>query len=497
MKKLTECFLAIDANSGRSVEIKDGGASRLKELSLDAVAKALDNPIFDEKTEGNQHTACAFLFDKLTKSEPCSLLAIDAKIEIVDGKKLILAHIRQNDSEECKENENRLEVIEGHLIDIVERESTKKTDKDKIFAGIFETISAGVAIIDDKGLIVDINKRLISIFELGNKEDIVGSHFSKHLFAIQDGEVEFLCDPGCVISDKKKFVGCASNASQREFEYVTKSGRKVFTLISVACFKNHESKTNFIYSITDVTALKEIEKKQKEGEKLLLARSRMADMGEMIGAIAHQWRQPLNTLGLLVQDVPYCFKNRELTSEYVKDFNKNAMEQITFMSKTIDDFRNFFKTDKQIVPFSIVEYVKNTIFLVYDMYRARGIEIVVKQTASPMVKGFPNEFSQALLNILSNAKDALEESSAKRKKIEVGITEDGSHGIVHICDNGGGIKDSVINRIFEPYFTTKSEGKGTGIGLYMSKIIIEENIKGSLTVKNGEEGAIFTIKIPL
>ena len=222
----------------------------------------------------------------------------------------------------------------------------------------------------------------------------------------------------------------------------------------------------------------------------------MADMGEMIGAIAHQWRQPLNTLGLLIQDVPYCVKNNEMNIEYANEFNKNAMEQISFMSNTIDDFRNFFKIDKQLVSFSLAEQVKNTLSLVQDMYKTHAISILTVEKSAPIVIGYPNELSQAVLNIVSNAKDAFEELNTKQRRIVVTISETEKFGKLVIEDNAGGISKEVIDRVFEPYFTTKPEGKGTGIGLYMSKTIIETNMKGRLTVHNKDDGAVFTIKVP-
>ncbi|HRF58195.1 MAG TPA: HAMP domain-containing sensor histidine kinase, partial [Campylobacterales bacterium] len=311
---------------------------------------------------------------------------------------------------------------------------------------------------------------------------------------------------GIVSSGCKLSCGCvgregcdhpSSNRGQREFTYTTKNGNTIETLLSVASFKNRELQTNFILSITDISAIKELERKQKESEKLLLAQSRMADMGEMIGAIAHQWRQPLNTLGLLVQDVPYCVKNNEMSIEYANEFNKSAMEQISFMSNTIDDFRNFFKIDKQLVSFSLAEQVRNTLSLVVDMYKTHSINIITLEKSAPIVTGYPNELSQAILNIVSNSKDAFEELNTKQRRIVVTISETEKFGKLTIEDSAGGISKEVIDRIFEPYFTTKPEGKGTGIGLYMSKTIVETNMKGRLTVHNKDDGAVFTIKIPL
>lgn len=255
----------------------------------------------------------------------------------------------------------------------------------------------------------------------------------------------------------------------------------------------------------------EIEKRRRN-EELLMEKMRLAEIGEMIGSIAHQWRQPLNTLGLLIQDVQEAQEFGELTSEYLGDLVKKGMYQIDYMSKTIDDFRDFFKPSKKPEPFDVKKCVSQVLSIVMTQLKNKSIDcsvvcncglreiidnntdtLTVCKEHDMTVLGYPNELKQVLMNIISNARDALADKDKKR--ITIGILSDKEQVAVSIEDTGGGIPETLINRIFDPYFTTKGDKGGTGIGLYMSKAIIEANMKGSLTVENTELGCRFTITI--
>jgi C4-dicarboxylate-specific signal transduction histidine kinase len=233
----------------------------------------------------------------------------------------------------------------------------------------------------------------------------------------------------------------------------------------------------------------------REKELLLLQQSRLAAMGEMIGNIAHQWRQPLNMLGLLAQDLAMTYKKGEFSTEYLEGNVKKVLETIHHMSKTIDDFRNFFRPDKEKADFRIREVIEKTISLLEVSLNAQQIKTSVISACDPVVNGYPNEFAQVLLNVMVNARDALvtQQVTSPTIAIEMG-TEDG-RSVVTITDNAGGIPENIIDKIFDPYFTTKGPDKGTGVGLYMSKIIIEKNMNGSLTARNVEGGAQFRIVV--
>ncbi|GHV03578.1 hypothetical protein AGMMS50229_03110 [Campylobacterota bacterium] len=242
----------------------------------------------------------------------------------------------------------------------------------------------------------------------------------------------------------------------------------------------------------------EAEKREREHEKMLIQQSKMAAMGEMIGAIAHQWRQPLNSIGLYVQDILDAHRFGELDEAYISDVVEKTMQQLQFMSNTINDFRNFYKPDKIIGEFDLSKVVQDALRLVSLQFQNNSIEVNYEVPSEPLwCKGYENELGQAILNLLSNAKDALLGSARENRKITILLSRVGSEARLEIGDNGGGIVEANIDRIFEPYFTTKEQGKGTGIGLYMSKMIVEESMQGQLSARNIPGGACFTINLPI
>ena len=237
-------------------------------------------------------------------------------------------------------------------------------------------------------------------------------------------------------------------------------------------------------------------KKNMEKDQLLIQQSKMAAMGDMMGNIAHQWRQPLNTLSLAIQDVEEAFNLGELDEKYMKHFIDISMENIRFMSKTIDDFRNFFKPSKMKESFKLRDAISDILKIVTAQLKNHKINISL-HGENYDVLGYPNEFKQVILNLANNAKDAILEKKIDGGEINIFINSYSNvFKEVVVQDNGGGIPEKIMSKIFEPYFTTKDGSKGTGIGLYMSKTIIEENMSGELFVENKNGGARFTIRIP-
>jgi two-component system C4-dicarboxylate transport sensor histidine kinase DctB len=233
----------------------------------------------------------------------------------------------------------------------------------------------------------------------------------------------------------------------------------------------------------------------REKDQLLLHQSRQAALGEMINNIAHQWRQPLNALGLIIQSLSMEFETGTFNGESLENMERKAMDIIYHMSQTIEDFRNYFKPDKEIVLFSVARAVSRTVSLVGDSLRNHHIEIEVNALDEPFINGFPNEFSQVLLNMLINARDALLERRVSDPKVIITIRSEDGKAVVIITDNAGGIPEHIMDRIFDPYFSTKGPDKGTGVGLFMSKGIIEKNMGGRITVRNTGDGAEFRIEV--
>lgn len=251
----------------------------------------------------------------------------------------------------------------------------------------------------------------------------------------------------------------------------------------------------------------EIDQRLKD-ERLFTQQARMAAMGEMVGAIAHQWRQPLNSLALVVQDLREAEEAGELDKQYLNEAVEQSMDYIQHMSQTIDDFRSFLKPSLVEEKFDLVKAVLQSVKISKPQIVNHDIDLVLnglngldgrdKSEQPVTVFGYPNEFKQVILNLIGNAKDAIEEKRIVNRgsgfKGKITITFERDPAIkIFVEDNGLGIPSKVIDRIFDPYFTTKDPTVGTGIGLYLSKEIIEKKMSGFLFVENIEPGARFTI----
>jgi signal transduction histidine kinase len=241
-------------------------------------------------------------------------------------------------------------------------------------------------------------------------------------------------------------------------------------------------------------------------ERLMANNARHAAMGEMIGAIAHQWRQPLSTLGMIVQRAHAVGNLQGLTLEYLDEFKASAMRQIKHMSGTIDDFRSFYRVEIEKEPFSPCSGIFAAIQLIEPQFTSRGIEIDTHfhDFESLQSIGFPNEFRQVILNLFSNSRDAILQRRKTDGQPEVGriviniSVRESDSIIIHFKDNGCGIPAGLIAQIFDPYFTTKEEGEGTGIGLYMSRVIVEDHLDGRISIAESlDGGAVFVIELPL
>jgi signal transduction histidine kinase len=242
--------------------------------------------------------------------------------------------------------------------------------------------------------------------------------------------------------------------------------------------------------------------KNREKDHIMFQQSRLASMGEMIGNIAHQWRQPLATLNVTLSSIDLKNQLGDIDSEFLSNELNDAKSVITYMNQTINDFRNFFKPYKNKDIFSIKESIASSINFIEASFKSLNIDIVnnVSKENDVEINGYKSELSQAILNLLNNAKDIIVQREVKVKKVVIDLEKDDEYIYLSIKDSGGGIEDDIIYKIFEPYFTTKHKSQGTGIGLYMTKQIIETNMDGEISVKNDEKdfiGAKFILKIPI
>jgi signal transduction histidine kinase len=233
----------------------------------------------------------------------------------------------------------------------------------------------------------------------------------------------------------------------------------------------------------------------REKEKMLIQQSKMADMGTMLSMIAHQWRQPLNQLSYIFMNIEGAHEHNELSKSYLNEKITEGNALLEYMSKTIDDFRNYFKPDKEKTQHTINEVISDTLPLVEKMLSSNHIEITCNFNANTKMMLYRNELIQVLLNLIHNASHALISHQIDEPKISIVTKEEGSKTLIKVCDNGVGIDQKIASKIFEPYFSTKDASRGTGLGLYMSKSIIQDHMGGTLTFENQEEGVCFIITL--
>jgi signal transduction histidine kinase len=276
---------------------------------------------------------------------------------------------------------------------------------------------------------------------------------------------------------------------QVDIKKIGKSDEFAISFHDITLIENIKNKLDSLNKDLEQRIQKAVEENTKK-DQLLQQQSKLAAMGEMIGAIAHQWRQPLNALAINVQNLEDDYEDGLLDEKFLNEFIEKNMKTIQFMSKTIDDFRNFFRVDKKKKDFNILNAVKSVIDIQEAQLDSHGIKIQI-DGEDFLFNGYESEFKQVILNIINNAKDAIIEKGVKEGKIKITLKDN----TISIQDNGGGIPEDIKMRIFEPYFTTKEPGHGTGMGLYMSKMIIEKNMDGKIEVVDTEDGAIFIIKL--
>jgi len=230
----------------------------------------------------------------------------------------------------------------------------------------------------------------------------------------------------------------------------------------------------------------------------MFQQARFAEMGEMISMIAHQWRQPLNHISIIVNTLFLKYKKDSLNDEVMSDVKKQFQHNIVYMSKTIDDFQNFFKPQQQKENFFIIDLVNDTLLLIKPLFDKEKITFDIQIDENISYYGYKSELGQVVLNILNNAKDAFWVRNIENKYIKIQLLKQIDKTLtVVIEDNAGGIQSDIIDKIFDPYFSTKNSKNGTGLGLYIAKIIITDHFKGKINVKNIDSGSKFEILLPL
>jgi PAS domain S-box-containing protein len=382
-------------------------------------------------------------------------------------------------------------------IDELVKKEIELRNSEARFRAVFDNSVLGIRVLNKRGVTIECNSALSNMLMDSEREceNLTLEEFS-HSEDIEREKRLF----------QQLITGEESSATFQK-RFIKQDGSTLWTIVHVSTVTPDDEKIYVVQLIQDISEQIELEEKQAKQEQIMFQQSKLAAMGEMIGAIAHQWRQPLTVINGTLLNIEDSFHSGELDEQSLKDHIDYAENSLTYMSNTIDDFRNFFAPTKNRKSFCVEEAVANSISIIYAQLKDHNISISMRSGGLNIsnfqrksykgechrVTGYPNEFTQVILNLLANAKDIIIEKRVEDGVISVDIREIKGDVYISVKDNGGGVPEKVIDRIFEPYFTTKEEGKGTGIGLYMSKMIIEDNMDGKLEVENLESGAEFRV----
>ncbi len=337
---------------------------------------------------------------------------------------------------------------------------------------------------DSRGIIMSVSSAFCKISGYESFELIGKSH---NVIRHPDMSKKFFSDMWDTIK--------SGNMWQGEIENRKKNGETYW--VKTTIHPNFDHAGNIIsYDAIREDITSQIELKNQQN--LLVEQSKSAAMGEMISMIAHQWRQPLQAVSILIQKLPLLkMVNGDISDEMLEDVVKQVSSQLDYMSKTIDDFRDYFKPNKRKEEVYIKEIIEKSMDFLAYLFKINSIKVNYQNNSNSSVEIYLNEIVQVFINLAKNSCDAMIEKNIENRVITITTYEEEKSLFVEFEDNAGGIKSDVLGKIFDPYFSTKNNKNGTGLGLYMSKTIIEEHSGGKIDVYNTDFGTKFVIKLPL
>ncbi len=238
-------------------------------------------------------------------------------------------------------------------------------------------------------------------------------------------------------------------------------------------------------------------KKSQDKDTMIFHQSKLIAMGEMMENIAHQWRQPLSQINSAIYVIDDTLYEKTFQNDLVEEKMSEIESLTAYMSKTIDDFKNFYSKDKEKKNFILQNVVEDSLTILSGIFKTNNIKIDFHKEGVSFGYGYKNELEQVLIIVLNNAKDVLISRKIDNPKISISLKRVNKKYTIEICDNAGGVESDILNKIFDPYFTTKHKSQGTGLGLYMSKMIVEDSLGGDISVKNTKTGACFSISLDI
>ncbi|MEN8146305.1 MAG: PAS domain-containing sensor histidine kinase [Campylobacterota bacterium] len=379
-----------------------------------------------------------------------------------------------------------------------------------LYKAIIDSTKEGFWLLDEELNIISINHSFANM--LGYKESELLGRKPYELLALVDEQQQLCAAQAETIN--------ANIQRTYELTFVTKDKKEFHTIVNATTINLPEHRVRTFAFITDISQQKELEQTliqqqrninelntdlaqrveaevqaNRKKDHIMYQQARLASMGEMVANIAHQWRQPLNIIALIMQEFYVSSQLGTLDEEKLEREYTRANSVLQYMSSTIDDFRTFFKHNDKGELFYVSSAVDSVMTLVSKAMEYNKIEIIIDIEEKIAVFGHKNEFIQVLINLINNAREAIA-AHTKSGAIKIKAYTDGLNVKITVQDNGGGIRKKDIEQIFEPYFTTKHQTQGTGLGLYMSHQIIANNMNGSIYAENREEGTCFHITLP-
>jgi len=390
-----------------------------------------------------------------------------------------------------------LNTIEKNNIQL-KKDQYRLRYSEKLLKNIIDTVPARIFWKDSNSVFLGSNKLFLDDAGLHAESDVIGKTDYDMTWA--EHAEKYIDDDKIIMDSDIGKINYTEMLTIKEDEEITIS-------ISKVPLRNEENETIGVLGIyTDISHQVQIQNELKEKEVLLSQQSKMAAMGEMLGNIAHQWRQPLSVITTAASGVQVQRDFETLKDEELDYAMKEIMKSSNYLSQTIDDFRDFFKPNKEKTLIRISDIIDKTLALVSSKFKNLDIKIV-KTIDKIEMMSLDNELIQAFMIILNNASEAYEneDNNDSDRVIFISVHEQNDHIIISFKDNAGGIPNEILTRIFEPYFTTKHKSQGTGIGLYMTEEIVVKHMKGSIEVKNEtfeynkkeQRGANFIIKLPI
>ena len=313
--------------------------------------------------------------------------------------------------------------------------------------------------------------------------DELDNHFIRII--LRTGQPGYAPEREVVINyDINDYKSKTELTSEKIFTLVTSGLRAYKSLLSLESYRRDLQK-----KVED--AVEAIRQK----DHIIIRQSRQSAISELIANVSHQWRQPLNSVMALIQDIEYTSEENKIDLEYIQKQSNRAMAIIEEMSETIDDLRYFFEPMEEQEAFLLDDVLFRCKKLLEATLTEEGIKLEITGETGIKIKGYRNDYAQVILQMINNSREALIESGKIEKWISIDKTQKAGNSLVKIRDNGGGIPENVIEHIFEPYFTTRFKSPGKGLSLYMCQIVIEKNMAGKIIAGNWQEGAEFSIEV--